>query len=162
MSEQKPSSYLVTAWGEYYTHVDASSPDKALRAAKQNSTEWHRTVNKPFEFYEVESGRPMAPPPLSKAIDRLWVVITPSHEMLSEMWTDPAYTDDEVRLAHFCGALAEPDGYDIDTFVRVYWGGSGHLTWDQEESKLYHDEAPARRDAVSRFEKAKRLYGPKA
>ena len=94
-------------------------------------------------------------------IKRLWIVATPPADQLVDMWTDPAYQDDDHRIMHFCGALAESDGYSIDQFVRVYWGGKGHLTWDKERSKLYSDEASAKKDATARFEKAKRKYAPK-
>lgn len=92
-------------------------------------------------------------------IKLLWIVknVIKVDGSLDWLFEDPAVVDDDHRLAHYCGALDE-GGYDIDKFVRIYWGGKGHLTWDKEKSKLYADEASARADAQKRFKRDKTAY----
>jgi hypothetical protein len=92
-------------------------------------------------------------------IKRVWLVVTPGNQKdLDWLWTDPAMKNatDADRLEQFCGALAE-GGYDMDKFMRVVFGTPAAAWW-KEKSKVYDDEASARKDAEKRLAKAKKAY----
>jgi hypothetical protein len=90
-------------------------------------------------------------------IKKLWLVLDAPKATgsLDYLWEDSAIQDEEHRLAHFCGALSE-GGYDVDQFVRVYWGGQQRTL--KENPKVYDDEASARKDAEKRLAKARTAY----
>lgn len=90
-------------------------------------------------------------------VKKLWLVLdAPKADgNLDYLWEDPAMNGEEHRLAHFCGALPE-GGYDIDQFVRVYWGGQQRTL--KENPKVYDDAASARKDAEKRLDKARKAY----
>lgn len=46
--------FLVTAWVEMYTHVDANSPEEAVRLSKSRSAKWSRTMNLPPRDLKAE------------------------------------------------------------------------------------------------------------
>lgn len=91
-------------------------------------------------------------------IKRFWIVSTPIGN-LDWLWTDDSVQDDEHRLAHFCGGLGE-GGYDLDKFFRVMQGTvlTGPKTLWAEKTKIYDDEASARKEAEKRMAKAKKAY----
>lgn len=74
---------------------------------------------------------------------KLWIVVDADESVLD-------YPEDHV-LAHFCGALDE-GGYSLDKFLRIY-SGTGHSTWEKENTRVYDDEASARKDAEKRLSK---------
>lgn len=93
-------------------------------------------------------------------IKKFWIVSTPSGQKdLDWLWTDPAVRDDEDRLAQFCGGLGE-GGYDLDKFLRVMQGTvlmGGRKLWE-EKTKIFDDEASARKEAEKRLAQAKKSY----
>lgn len=86
-------------------------------------------------------------------INKFWVVNNYSGD---DLFTDSAIKDDAHRLAHFCGAL-EDGGWSLHKMIRVY-NGTGQSTWEKEKSKVYDNEADARKDAEARLKKARAKF----
>lgn len=78
-------------------------------------------------------------------IKKVWVVRDADASNLD----DPAITDEEHLLQQFMWEM------DIHKFVRVIMGSPGN-TWEAEHSKVYDDEASARKDAEKRLVKLRK------
>ena len=89
-------------------------------------------------------------------IKKVWLVTTPSGYHANMDWVFEDYKEEASQLAQFCGALQE-GGYDMDKFMRVVYGTPA-ATWWKEKSKVYDDEASARKDAEKRLEAARKKY----
>jgi hypothetical protein len=84
-------------------------------------------------------------------IKRVWVVRDAAVSDLD----DPAIQNEAHLLEQFMWEM------DIDKFVRVVSGTPGDK-WREEHSKVYDDEASARKDAVKRLGKLRKLHGKSA
>ena len=89
-------------------------------------------------------------------IKKVWLVTTPSEYHADMNWVFEDYKEKDDQLAQFCGALKE-GGYDMDKFMRIAFGTTA-ATWWKEKSKVYDDEASARKDAEKRLEAARKKY----
>lgn len=87
-------------------------------------------------------------------IKKFWVVQNVPDSW--DLFTDPSYQDDNHRLLHFCGALDE-GGYSLHHMIRIY-NGTGQDRWEKENTKVYDNEAEARKDAEARFKKARARF----
>ena len=83
-------------------------------------------------------------------LKKFWIVTDYVGNDPNELFTDRAILNDEHRLAQLCGALPE-GGYSIHTVVRIYLGGGGQDTWEQEKTKVYDNDTDAREDAEKRL-----------
>lgn len=74
-----------------------------------------------------------------------------------ELFTDPELKDrKEAQLAHMSAGL-DSGGISLHRLIRIY-NGTGQDRWEKEKTKVYDNEAEARKDAEARLAKVRAKF----